>query len=360
MGPGVGDGRGPANLDFATGLVPPSKQALDEAYELSETILRNLELGELSLAKTCLKASRLARLLNEPDMETVFIYEASGYPSQPDGIPPEVWRLAKLAGRVHIEKDDKGQSVERASASGVGFLEESIHLAEIRLACAADPDFAASSANPSAVLPFPTSNRLERQSIHQTALAARREVESRQAHLYAYVSRKNTELAYSRIPHDIFAAARLLVDERIGTILPQSAKKMSAIYRNLESENPEDWSNAVHGCRRLLADLADAVFPATDEVRQRTADGKELAVKLGMDNYVNRLIAFVEDQSTSARSRDVIGSNLAYLGDRLDAVNAAASKGTHSDVSRDEANRCVVYTYLLVGDILALVPDSPA
>jgi hypothetical protein len=41
-------------------------------------------------------------------------------------------------------------------------------------------------------------------------------------------------------------------------------------------------------------------------------------------------------------------------------VNAAASKGTHSDVSRDEANRCVVYTYLLVGDILALVPDSPA
>jgi hypothetical protein len=340
------------------GVVAPTKKARDEAYELSEAILKNLELSELSLAKICLRASRLARLLNEPDMETLFVYEASGYPSEPDGVPPEVWRLAKLAGRVAAAKDTDGKLTERASTESVGSLEESIHLAELRLSCASDPDFAASSANPAAILPFPPSNRVERQANYEAALSARKKLESRQAFLYSYVSRKNTELAFSRIPHDIFAEARTLVDDRIGRLLPNAAKKMAAIYGNLESENSEDWSNAVHGCRRLLVDLADAVFPATDEVRQRSEEGKSVTVKLGKDNYINRLVTFVEDQSTSARSAAITGSHLAFLGDRLDAVNAAASKGTHAEVEREEANRYVVYTYLLVGDILSLLPES--
>lgn len=348
----------PIALSQSTEAIAPTKAALDEAYRLSEEILKNFELSELSLAKMCLKASRLARLLNEPDMETLFVYEASGYPSEPDGIPPESWRLAMLAGRVYPSKNDEGKLVERASTQGVGLLEESIRLGEIRLSCAADPDFAASSANPSALLPFPTSNRAERQNLHQAALSSRKELEARQAFLYAYVSRKNTELAFSRIPHDIFAEARALVDDKIGRVLPHAAKKMAAIYRNLESENPEDWSNAVHGCRRLLVELADAVFPATNDVRNRVAGGKSFSIKLGKDNYVNRLIAFAEDQSLSTRSAAIIGSHLSFLGDRLDAISAAASKGTHAEVERGEANRYVVYAYLLVGDILSLLPDS--
>jgi AbiTii len=338
--------------------VTPTKKALDEAFGISEEILKNLELSEIPLSKICLKASRLARLLNEPDMETVFVYEASGYPSEPDGIPPETWRLAVLAGRVHAAKDAKGELTERASTQSVGSLEESIRLSELRLSCAADPDFAASSANPTAMLPFPTSNRAERQALHQAALTARKDLESRQAFLYSYVARKNMQLAFSKIPHDIFAEARRRVDERIGQLLPNAAQKMAAIYRNLESENSEDWSNAVHGCRRVLVELADAVFPSTGEVRQRTMGGKLVPIKLGQDNYINRLVAFVEDQSESTRSADITGSHLHYMGDRLDALNAAASKGTHSDVGREEADRYVVYTYLIVGDILSLLSEA--
>jgi hypothetical protein len=49
-----------------------------------------------------------------------------------------------------------------------------------------------------------------------------------------------------------------------------------------------------------------------------------------------------------------VGSHLKFLGDRLDAVFHAAQKGSHAAVSHDEANRYVIYTYMLVGDILAL------
>lgn len=80
--------------------IPPSQRALEVALELSAEILKNIELSELPLARVALKASRLARLLNDFDMQRVMEYEAQGYPTAPDGIPPDVWRLAVLAGRL--------------------------------------------------------------------------------------------------------------------------------------------------------------------------------------------------------------------------------------------------------------------
>lgn len=57
--------------------VPPSSKALLEALTLSEELLRNIELNEISLASIALKTSRLARLLNEFDYQRIFEYEAS-------------------------------------------------------------------------------------------------------------------------------------------------------------------------------------------------------------------------------------------------------------------------------------------
>jgi hypothetical protein len=77
-------------------------------------------------------------------------------------------------------------------------------------------------------------------------------------------------------------------------------------------------------------------------------------IKLGQDNYINRLVCYAEDNSTSERFSDLVGSHLGFLGDRLDAVFRASQKGSHGAVGRDEANRFVVYTYMIVGDILSL------
>jgi hypothetical protein len=79
--------------------IPPSHQALAEALTLSAEILRNVELSELPLTNIALRASRLARLLNEFDVQKIMEYEAGGYPSTSGGVPPEVWRLAVAAGR---------------------------------------------------------------------------------------------------------------------------------------------------------------------------------------------------------------------------------------------------------------------
>ena len=44
------------------------------------------------------------------------------------------------------------------------------------------------------------------------------------------------------------------------------------------------------------------------------------------------------------------------MGERVDSVFRAAQKGSHSTiVTQAEADRYVVYTYLIVGDILTLL-----
>jgi len=102
--------------------------------------------------------------------------------------------------------------------------------------------------------------------------------------------------------------------------------------KNLASENPEDWSNAVHSCRRVLEDLADALFPPSDEVRTR--GGKQ--IKSGKENYINRLVAFVEDRSGSERFSELVGSHLDFLGDRLDGRDQGLRRRvSHATVERE-------------------------
>jgi hypothetical protein len=46
---------------------------------------------------------------------------------------------------------------------------------------------------------------------------------------------------------------------------------------------------------------------------------------------------------------------LRFIGERLDAIFKAAQKGSHASITtRDEAERYVIYTYMLTGDILSL------
>jgi hypothetical protein len=87
-----------------TEQIPPTPQALKEALELSAEILADIELSRISLTNSALKTSRLARILNQFDAQEIFRYEASGYPTTPDGVHPNVWRLAELAERTFIEK----------------------------------------------------------------------------------------------------------------------------------------------------------------------------------------------------------------------------------------------------------------
>ncbi len=66
-------------------------------------------------------------------------------------------------------------------------------------------------------------------------------------------------------------------------------------------------------------------------------------------------MCYIEDKSTSCRFSEIVGSTLAYIGERLDSVFKAAQKGSHREItSKEEAERYVIYTFMTLGDILSL------
>ena len=155
------------------------------------------------------------------------------------------------------------------------------------LLAAADPD---DSSQPVLGIKGNSFERLRISGAHDTAVG--RLARSR-ALIYRYVLRRHYELKFSGIADDVFSRIRERVDSAIGATVPEAVKTLTAIYENLRSGNPEDWSNAVHGCHRLLQDLADALFPATDD-RIKRVEGKDKVIKLGTEQYINRLVAFIE------------------------------------------------------------------
>lgn len=336
--------------------IPPNRKSLAEALELSTNILQNLELHEIPLQSIALKVSRLARLLNDFDNQKIMAFEAGGYPSSIDGVSPEVWRLGNLAGRGYKQKDSKTEEIkDYMHVEGIGELEESLRIVDTALAAASDPDISVSSANPSQYVSAGTVNRNERLAIRSSASDRSRRLASRRNFIYQYTLQKHYELKFSGIADDIFTRTRSRVDKRIGELIPDAVQKFTAVHENLLSENIEDWSNAVHSCRRILENLADVIFPPTSEEREIKISGEIIQVKLGKTQYINRIVAFIQDHSDSERFEEIVGSNLAYLGNRLDSAFKASQKGSHSDiVSREEADRYVMYTYLLIGDILSL------
>src|SRR5271167_4338028 len=122
--------------------IAPSRPALEEAFRLSEEILLELEVGSIPLTSTALKACRVARLLNDIDVQMTLEYETGGYPFQSDGVEPGTFELARQVGRVTTTVDSKTNETKEVMWSTVPIaeLEAQMAITNAALAAAADPD----------------------------------------------------------------------------------------------------------------------------------------------------------------------------------------------------------------------------
>lgn len=334
-----------------------NNKRIKECTELASDILKNFELSEIPVSKIILKCLRLCRLLGDEDGILLFTYESSGYPSTSTGMSHDAWRIAGLAGRRYIatiEKDGVKEEKEYAKTQLISEIEEDMSAQKIRLSAAIDPNVSISSANPYQSVHAPVGNIRERKSIVDSIKQNQSLLQKVTGNLYAYVLQIYNKLMYGNIVEDTFTKARLQVNDQLAKICPKAIEKFVSVYSNMDSDNPEDWANAVHSCRRILLDLADALYPAQDE--PITLNGKK--IKVGADQYINRLIQFVNSKAGSKTYIEVVGADLGNIGKRLDAINEAVCKGTHVDVSKDEASRYIIHTYLLISDIISLYQDN--
>lgn len=144
----------------------------------------------------------------------------------------------------------------------------------------------------------------------------------------------------------IFEYTKKRVDSKLVDVCPDAIEKFTSAYERLRETNPESWAQAVTTCRRILKDFADEIYPPKDEL----VNGR----KVGEEEYINRLWAFASENIKSDTNKKLIQSELEYLGRRIDSIYDLTCKGTHAEISREEAERAIIWTYLLIGDLIKL------
>lgn len=154
------------------------------------------------------------------------------------------------------------------------------------------------------------------------------------------------DLKFGGIIETIFEDTKKLVDSKLVIVCPDAIEKFTSAYERLRETNPESWAQATTTCRRILKDFADEIYPPKDEL----ADGREV----GEEKYKNRLWAFASENIKSDTNKKLFQSELDYLGQRIDTIYDLTSKGTHAEISREEAERAIIRTYLLIGDLIKL------
>jgi hypothetical protein len=290
-----------------------SQKVMVEALELAKDILKDLEDNKIPVSGIALKAIRLARILNDQK---------------------NVESLKDLSKFIDETEMDRQESITKLNAT---------------------PELIANPVTLTGTLTASIQYN-EYYILKSNISMSSRILFDKKLKIHEYVLEKYYELKFSDIVGDAFFRIRKTVDDRISFFVPSATKRFVSAYNNLNSENNEDWSNAVHSCRRILEDLADAVFPPLPDSRIKNVNGNKTKILLGKNNYINRLICFVEDNGATGCSTEVTCAHLNLMKSRLESLSSAANKGTHSDiVSQEEADRYVVYTYMLVGDILSLL-----
>jgi len=173
--------------------------------------------------------------------------------------------------------------------------------------------------------------------------------------VHNYLVATEAELDAGRDESSFFDQAQLRINTLMNTYAPEATAKFLAAQDSIASGGAEDISHALTSCRRMIKSLADALYPATDQ-NEVGLDG--VSRKMTDEAYKNRLLQYVREQVGKHKSGPILLAVISDLGQRLAVLDSMASKGVHADASLTEAQTCVVQTYLLAGDLLAIAEGT--
>src|SRR2546426_1493030 len=136
-----------------------TKDLREEARELAQGILRNLELQEIPLSSILLRCRRLARLIEDEAAYTWFGYELNGYPCSDGVVEDNAFQIALAHGR-ETGRNENGPLV---TVSTIAELETRASTQELQLHQEREPDIHHVPANQYDTLPWRTGSLIRGQ-----------------------------------------------------------------------------------------------------------------------------------------------------------------------------------------------------
>lgn len=323
-----------------------------EARRVVISLLDELESSSSAIDTILMRAKRLARLMRDTDAQHWLDLETSGYPAtfsfaklgtcrkyaaacgRLDEAESKFYRQSLPEFEANAESEQLLMATHKPSSSGLSKVK----------------DFIEKRATESLM-----ATQLKLQVTQQKNYARSKSVfASLKAGIHNYATDMYLALELGDIAQDIFEAARNEIDTFVRAHCPKAAEKLVAINERMADDSSESRAAALTSCRRLLMTVADSLFPASEDDWTDT-NGK--VRKVGVEQYKNRLLAYISSRCSSDGSSAIVKSELEFLAARLDAIYEKTCKGVHIDVSSEEARLAVIHTYLFIGEIARFPRD---
>jgi hypothetical protein len=299
----------------------------DHTLGLATGLLDDIELSQLPVEALVQKAIRLARLVEDDDVQEWLRMELGGYHNNKLGR-----RYMTLTGRWINEKEDQGWW------DGVAQTEATLRAQESLLTTLRLPDVSGDY-----TLPTLRDARAHAAQVAQT-IATLGSIRAKViALLHDFVSNCFYELAFSQQQAELFDSARQQVDALLAPLSGDTLSKVDSIYRRLDEGDGEAISQALSTRRRLIDAVANAIYPPTSETVE--LGGNTLMLDEG--KVQNRLNVHVSERSRSATRRQKLRRTLNDLYGRV-------SSAVHSEVTPTEARSLFLAAYLYLGEVLSL------
>lgn len=279
-----------------------------EATALADELLADIELDRISIGKQVLKASRLARLVNDPEASEWLKRERNGYSSK-------------------LESDARFRRGGRNGKEG----DDPIYTSTVILDGIVRP----LNAKPTAS----TSGQLVRFNMILIRVSTM---------IHDFASSQYYGLRFSARQHSMFERSKKQIDLLLSDLDPETIRRIDAALDGIRAGDAESIAAAMNSTRRLIDSFADAVFPAIDETRP---DGQGGETKLGHQQRLNRIKAFVDDHAISPGQAKRPKRAIADIYERV-------SVGVHNDVTAAEAEFLFLSTYVLLGEILYISQEE--
>lgn len=333
-----------------------------QALEACEKVINGIEDRKIPISSALLLCLKISRLVNDIDGQEWLGYEHGGYPhAQTGGFLPSAWKCANEHGRVSKEKDSKGRYVDFIFTELCSELEESIESMKMALNNYTTQGFSAGGEH-AAIATGNLTNAVYR---HTNELlicikACERKLSVLKSQYYNYALKWKIELTFGHLTKTIFESYQEAIDQHYSALPNNILLKMSAIEDMMQDGNSERYAQVLTSCRRLWSEIAEhlfsEVFPNYDSDTYKTISGKTISVSVGHDN--NKLSAVIEKLQSKAAKNTLVGSEILYLVDWLEQINEIQNAGVHSDVTEEKAMRCIIHTYIALGDILSLKAEA--
>jgi hypothetical protein len=300
----------------------------DQIAALALEVLEDAEMSRGSVESLILKASRLARLVEDEEAAAWLYHEVHGYNDSSEvclkylGLTNR-WidveaRKAYFAGlTVHEalidswkeEMDVVKRYVPSGQYSGLQFQDQQQKAA----------------------------------AVSAKMLNARKIVSAVRAQIQEFATSVYHEQLFSHQAETIFQQYQREVDALLASTASSAFAKLPHAFERLGAGEPEAISHALTTCRRVIDAFADPVYPA----REEPVKLGEQTLEVGSKQVRNRLRAYIYERVGQCSRYERLNKTLGSLYDRV-------STGVHADVDGGEARAIVLQTYLFLGELLSL------